>query len=117
MDMQFLTEQELKLFTEKFRIVERVTEVIEYNIISNHDVLHSINDTGSITDFSSELLDTDYENSDGSYFIENMKTNETVYEFYDPSDMEEIKAAIQRIVTKDLQKSIESHTNSEKAGI
>lgn len=117
MDMQFLTEQELKLFTEKFIIIERVTEVIEYNTISNHDVLHSINDASSITDFSSELLDTNYEVSDGSYFIENIKTNETVYEFVDPSDMEEIKAAIQRIISKDLQKSIESHTNTEKAGV
>lgn len=117
MDMQFLTEQELSLFTEKFMIIERVTEVIEYNTISSNDIFHSINEASSISDFYSEHLDTDYEVSDGSYFIENMETNEIVYEFEDPSDMEEIKAAIQRIVTKDLQKSIESHTNSEKAGV
>lgn len=117
MDMQFLTEQELNLFTEKFMIIERVTEVIEYNTISSNDILHSINEASSISDFYSEHLDTDYEVSDGSYFIENMETKEIVYEFVDPSDMEEIKAAIQRIVTKDLQKSIEKHTNPEKAGI
>src|SRR5690625_2201758 len=100
--MQLLTEQELKLFTEKFRIVASNTVDIQYHIITIHHNLHSINDASSNTDLSSALLDTEYENSDGSYFIENMKTNETVYEFYDPPDMEEIKAAIQRIVTKDL---------------
>lgn len=117
MDMQFLTEQELNLFTEKFMIIERVTEVIEYNTISSHDVLHSINDASSISDFHSEHLDTDYENSDGSYFIENMETKETVYEFVDPSDIEGIKRAIQTLVTKELNQRIEKHTNPEKAGI
>lgn len=117
MDMQFLTEQELNLFTEKYAITERVTEVIEYNTISNRDVLHSINDASSIADFYSEHLDTDYENSDGSYFIENMETKETVYEFEDPSDIEGIKRAIQALVTKEMNQTIENHTNSEKAGI
>lgn len=110
MDLIYLSEQELSMFTENYIIVERVTEVIEYNVISNNDVLSSINDTGCISDFNSEHLDTDYESSDGEYYIENIKTKEIVYEFYDPSDMEEIKAAIQRIITNDLQKSIESHT-------
>lgn len=117
MDMQFLTEQELNLFTEKFMIIERVTEVIEYNTISSRDVLHSINEASSISDFYSEHLDTDYEVSDGSYFIENMETNEIVYEFEDPSDIEGIKRAIQAAVTKEMNQTIEKHANTEKAGI
>lgn len=118
MSNTYLTKEEYEFFVRNYKIVERLSHVTVYNTIPGAYLLQDIHNNPSVADLPIDVTDYDYTDAQcESTVIQDIYTDEVVYTFDDRNNPEELQEAIQKIISKRLQKTIDSLNNSKKEGI
>lgn len=101
--MPHLTEFEMEYFNEHYKLVENRRSIEEYLIVPSHELSRYINNSDSVYDLETELVETYYDESTSEYNIERKSDGRIVESLDDSSDIEELKTKVQALIQKEMR--------------
>lgn len=101
--MIHLTESEMDFFNEHYKLVENRRSIEEYCVIPSYELSRYINDSDSVYDLETELIDTYYDESTSEYNIERKSDGRIVESLDNSSDIEELKTKVQALIQKEMR--------------
>lgn len=111
--MIHLTESEMDFFNEHYRLVENRRHIEEYCVVPSHALSWDINDSDSVYDLETELIETYYDESTSEYNIERISDGKIVNSLDNSSDIEELKSKIQALIQKEMRAIKGTHLQTE----
>src|SRR5699024_5466494 len=111
--MVHLTKSEMDFFNEHYKLVENRRSIEEYCVIPSYELSRYINDSDSVYDLETELIDTYYDESTSEYNIERKSDGRIVSSLDDSSDIEELKTKVQALIQKEMRAIKGIHLQTE----
>lgn len=111
--MVHLTKSEMDFFNEHYKLVENRRSIEEYCVIPSYELSRYINDSDSVYDLETELIDTYYDESTSEYNIERISDGRIVSSLDNSGDIEELKTKIQALIQKEMRAINGAHLQTE----
>lgn len=111
--MLHLTEFEMDFFNEHYKLVENRRSIEEYLLVPNHELSRYINDSDSVYDFETSLIETYYDESTSDYNIERISDGRIVDSLNNSGDIEELRTKIQALIQKEMRAIKGTHLQTE----
>ena len=111
--MVHLTKSEMDFFNEHYKLVENRRSIEEYCVIPSYELSRYINDSDSVYDLETELIDTYYDESTSEYNIERKSDGRIVSSLDNSGDIEELKTKIQALIQKEMRAIKGIHLQTE----
>lgn len=111
--MVHLTEFEIDFFNEHFKLIENRRSIEEYCVIPSYELSRYINDSDSVYDLETELIETYYDESTSDYNIERISDGKIVDSLNNSGDIEELRTKIQALIQKEMRAIKGTHLQTE----